>query len=699
MANTRQKSQGIMNSLRMYISGRKAKKEAERQKYREQYGPTLGDTARDVGRQTVDNARDIAETVTVTGYVIYDNTKQKAADFYDKSKDKAQELSDKFIEASGRAKDAVTERVQVVRDNISLKREMYRERVNNFFNKVTDKYNAMKDAMAQRYQNSKETVLDKYNEAKDAVKMGATAVVGAGAMAYDKGVAAGTALKEKATNTVETGRRSVAERLSQFADKLNPDIDTSVSENTNDANIDNNIPTDISEQGRNDELGVGTPTTYSRRARLTSEALGDAHNINDSKSVTDSGLDDLSKPSEPRYTAKMSVSEPNKIQNKVALTSDGKAVSFGEMTNPNAQPPQGHLHLEGVPDTVSKASTESHDMTDKGAHVTVPEATVSNSLVSDKDVDALSSKQAGKAINRSIKALKSGDKDEALNRFAEWYMSLDNQNRDIVKDVLDNKKEPTDVIGNAQAYRTRYGFDPKVGAIAFFNALREPTMETHLATQDLKQATNDIDTYIDAKNKIEWADAVMSNVEGEYSFLNENKNNALLHNNVYDGDIDEPVRTDTTPRLDTPAFVKEPDSEKVEFKHRGPAVLNKVSISDINTEFNRPLYEPVGPGDMDDNNDKPLNKGKFGWDKSFNGFAKQVPDTEPIMADPEGEVFLQSEHPDITFTANDVNTLKDLDETESKSHTKAHENDFGLTAADFASLQETEQQSEAPFAL
>jgi len=386
-------------------------------------------------------------------------------------------------------------------------------------------------------------------------------------------------------------------------------------------------------------------------------------------------------------------SEPNEIQNKIALTSDGKAVAFGEMTNPEAQPPNAHLHLEGEPDTISKGSTKLHDVADKGAHVTVPEATVakgaqvtvpeatvSNSLVSDKDVDSLAGKQAGKAINRSIKALKNGDKEEALNRFAEWYMSLDDQNKEIVKDVLDNKKEPTDVIGNAQAYRTRYGFDPKVGAIAFFNALREPTMETHLATQDLKQTTNDIDTYIDAKNKIEWADAVMSNVEGEYSFLNENKNNALLNNdNVYDGDIDEPVRTDTTPRLDTPAFVKEPDSEKVEFKHHGPAVLNNDNVydGDINTEFNR---------------------GGQGFEKPFTGFAKQVPTNEPIMADPDGEVFLQSEQPNITFTHNDVKELKDLGKSETKSQAEEN-NDFGLTAADFASLQETEQTSEAPFAL
>ena len=191
----------------------------------------------------------------------------------------------------------------------------------------------------------------------------------------------------------------------------------------------------------------------------------------------------------------------------------------------------------------------------------------------------------------------------------------------------------------------------------------------------------------------------MSNVEGEYSFLNENKNNALLNNdNVYDGDIDEPVRTDTTPRLDTPAFVKEPDSEKVEFKHRGPAVLNKTLIGDINTEFNKPLYEPTHPFDMDDNNDKLFNRGGQGFEKPFTGFAKQVPTNEPIMADPNGEVFLQSEQPNITFTHNDVKELKDLGKSETKSQAEEN-NDFGLTAADFASLQETEQTSEAPFAL
>ena len=687
MASTRQKSRGIMSSLRAYTAGRRAKKEADRQKYREQYGPTLGDTVRDVGRQTADNARNVAETVAVTSYVIYDDTRQKASDLYDKSKDKAQELSDKFMEVSGRTKDAVTERLQSVRDNIALKRDMYKERMNNFFNKVSDRYSAMKEAMVERYHNSKETVLDKYNEAKQAVVNRATMAVGAGAMVYDKGVAASAAIKEKASDTVEQGRRSMAERLNRFADKLNPDV---ISDDAND--FTNNIQNDVPD--------VAPEMEYSRRAKNATDNIADARNLDDTNVSNGRGdlsrgnlSDGSSKPSEPKYTAKVTQSEPNEIQNKIALTSDGKAVAFGEMTNPEAQPPNAHLHLEGEPDTISKGSTKLHDVADKGAHVTVPEATVakgaqvtvpeatvSNSLVSDKDVDSLAGKQAGKAINRSIKALKNGDKEEALNRFAEWYMSLDDQNKEIVKDVLDNKKEPTDVIGNAQAYRTRYGFDPKVGAIAFFNALREPTMETHLATQDLKQTTNDIDTYIDAKNKIEWADAVMSNVEGEYSFLNENKNNALLNNdNVYDGDIDEPVRTDTTPRLDTPAFVKEPDSEKVEFKHHGPAVLNNDNVydGDINTEFNR---------------------GGQGFEKPFTGFAKQVPTNEPIMADPDGEVFLQSEQPNITFTHNDVKELKDLGKSETKSQAEEN-NDFGLTAADFASLQETEQTSEAPFAL
>lgn len=651
MASARQKSRGIMSSLRAYTAGRRAKKEADRQKYREQYGPTLGDTVRDVGRQTADNARNVAETVAVTSYVIYDDTRQKASDLYDKSKDKAQELSDKFMEVSGRTKDAVTERLQSVRDNIALKRDMYKERMNNFFNKVSDRYAAMKEAMVERYHNSKETVLDKYNEAKQAVVNGATMAVGAGAMVYDKGVAASAAIKEKASDTVENGRRSMAERLNRFADKLNPDV---VSDESND--FTNDIQNDVPE--------VAPEAEYSRRAKNATANIADARSLDDTGVSNDRGdssrgnlSEGSSEPSEPRYTAKVTQSEPNKVQNKIALTADGKAVAFGEMTNPEAQPPKGHLHLEGEPEKTFK---ELHDVADKGARVTVPEATVSSSLVSDKDVESLAGRQAGKAINRSIKALKNGDKEEALNRFAEWYMSLDDQNKEIVKDVLDNKKEPTDVIGNAQAYRTRYGFDPKVGAIAFFNALREPTMETHLATQDLKQATNDIDTYVDAKNKIEWADAVMSNVEGEYSFLNENKNNALLHSNpVYDGDIDEPVRTDATPHLDTPAFVKEPDSEKLSV----PSSQKDISKT---------------PG--------------------YTGLAKQVPTDEPIMADHDGEVFLQSEQPDITFTHNDVKELKDLGKSETKSQAEEN-NDFGLTAADFASLQETEQTSEAPFAL
>lgn len=693
MASTRQKSRGIMSSLRAYTAGRRAKKEADRQKYREQYGPTLGDTVRDVSRQTADNARNVAETVAVTSYVIYDDTRQKASDLYDKSKDKAQELSDKFMEVSGRTKDAVTERLQSVRDNIALKRDMYKERMNNFFNKVSDRYAAMKEAMVERYHNSKETVLDNYNEAKQAVVNGATMAVGAGAMVYDKGVAASAAIKEKASDTVEQGRRSMAERLNRFADKLNPDV---ISDDAND--FTNNIQNDVPD--------VAPELEYSRRAKNVTDNIADARNLDDTNVSNGRGdlsrgnlSDGSSKPSEPKYTAKVTQSEPNKIQNKIALTSDGKAVAFGEMTNPEAQPPKAHLHLEGEPNSISKGSTKLHDVADKGAHVTVPEATVakgaqvtvpeatvSKSLVSDKDVESLAGRQAGKAINRSIKALKNGDKEEALNRFAEWYMSLDDQNKDIVKDVLDNKKEPTDVIGNAQAYRTRYGFDPKVGAIAFFNALREPTMETHLATQDLKQTTNDIDTYIDAKNKIEWADAVMSNVEGEYSFLNENKNNVLLHNNqVYDGDIDEPVRTDATPKLDTPAFVKEPDSD-VKSQVDEPFSFTEYLRNQSNELENHIKDTYVNLAFKDDTPDK------------HGALAKQVPTNEPIMADPNGEVFLQSEQPNITFTHNDVKELKDLGKSETKSQAEEN-NDFGLTAADFASLQETEQTSEAPFAL
>lgn len=693
MASTRQKSRGIMSSLRAYTAGRRAKKEADRQKYREQYGPTLGDTVRDVGRQTADNARNVAETVAVTSYVIYDDTRQKASDLYDKSKDKAQELSDKCMEVSGRTKDAVTERLQSVRDNIALKRDMYKERMNNFFNKVSDRYAAMKEAMVERYHNSKETVLDKYNEAKQAVVNGATMAVGAGAMVYDKGVAASAAIKEKASDTVEQGRRSMAERLNRFADKLNPDV---ISDDAND------FTNDI----QNDVPDVAPEMEYSRRAKNATDNIADARNLDDTNVSNGRGdlsrgnlSDGSSKPSEPKYTAKVTQSEPNKIQNKIALTSDGKAVAFGEMTNPEAQPPKAHLHLEGEPDTISKGSTKLHDVADKGAHVTVPEATVakgaqvtvpeatvSKSLVSDKDVESLAGRQAGKAINRSIKALKNGDKEEALNRFAEWYMSLDDQNKDIVKDVLDNKKEPTDVIGNAQAYRTRYGFDPKVGAIAFFNALREPTMETHLATQDLKQTTNDIDTYIDAKNKIEWADAVMSNVEGEYSFLNENKNNVLLHNNqVYDGDIDEPARIDATPKLDTPAFVKEPDSD-VKSQVDEPFSFTEYLRNQSDELENHIKDTYVNLAFKDDTPDK------------HGALAKHVPTNEPIMADPNGEVFLQSEQPNITFTHNDVKELKDLGKSETKSQAEEN-NDFGLTAADFASLQETEQTSEAPFAL
>lgn len=693
MASTRQKSRGIMSSLRAYTAGRRAKKEADRQKYREQYGPTLGDTVRDVGRQTADNARNVAETVAVTSYVIYDDTRQKASDLYDKSKDKAQELSDKFMEVSGRTKDAVTERLQSVRDNIALKRDMYKERMNNFFNKVSDRYTAMKEAMVERYHNSKETVLDKYNEAKQAVVNGATMAVGAGAMVYDKGVAASAAIKEKASDTVEQGRRSMAERLNRFADKLNPDV---ISDDAN--NFTNNIQNDVPD--------VAPEMEYSRRAKNATDNIADARNLDDTNVSNGRGdlsrgnlSDGSSKPSEPKYTAKVTQSEPNEIQNKIALTSDGKAVAFGEMTNPEAQPPKAHLHLEGEPDTISKGSTKLHDVADEGAHVTVPEATVakgaqvtvpeatvSKSLVSDKDVESLAGRQAGKAINRSIKALKNGDKEETLNRFAEWYMSLDDQNKEFVKDVLDNKKEPTDVIGNAQAYRTRYGFDPKVGAIAFFNALREPTMETHLATQDLKQTTNDIDTYIDAKNKIEWADAVMSNVEGEYSFLNENKNNVLLHNNqVYDGDIDEPVRTDATPKLDTPAFVKEPDSD-VKSQVDEPFSFTEYLRNQSDELENHIKDTYVNLAFKDDTPDK------------HGALAKQVPTNEPIMADPNGEVFLQSEQPNITFTHNDVKELKDLGKSETKSQAEEN-NDFGLTAADFASLQETEQTSEAPFAL
>ena len=146
--------------------------------------------------------------------------------------------------------------------------------------------------------------------------------------------------------------------------------------------------------------------------------------------------------------------------------------------------------------------------------------TVTEPEVSDvRDIIEETPKRVQKSVNKTIRDMRHGDKDQLIAEFATWYDSLDDYSRQNVRDVLSGKREPRDVVAEAQQFRTKFGLDAKVGAIAFFNALKEPLSKDVLSVNDMKQIVSDMDIYAQAEAVIVKANKTMTDIENKYHFL------------------------------------------------------------------------------------------------------------------------------------------------------------------------------------
>ena len=127
--------------------------------------------------------------------------------------------------------------------------------------------------------------------------------------------------------------------------------------------------------------------------------------------------------------------------------------------------------------------------------------------------------QTSKKVNNTITDLRHGDKSLLVAEFATWYDSLNDESRQTVRDVLNGKRQPTDVVRESQQFRTKFGLDAKVGAIAFFKALKEPLAKDVLSVDMMKEVVSDMDTYAKAEAVIARASRAMSDIENKYTFL------------------------------------------------------------------------------------------------------------------------------------------------------------------------------------
>lgn len=151
--------------------------------------------------------------------------------------------------------------------------------------------------------------------------------------------------------------------------------------------------------------------------------------------------------------------------------------------------------------------------TEKRETVTEPEVSDVREIIEENP------KRVQKSVNKTIRDMRHGDKDQLIAEFATWYDSLDDYSRQNVRDVLSGKREPRDVVAEAQQFRTKFGLDAKVGAIAFFNALKEPLSKDVLSLNDMKQIVSDMDIYAQAEAVIVKANKTMTDIENKYHFL------------------------------------------------------------------------------------------------------------------------------------------------------------------------------------
>lgn len=220
--------------------------------------------------------------------------------------------------------------------------------------------------------------------------------------------------------------------------------------------------------------------------------------------------------------------------------------------------------------------------------VVEPEVTVEPEVSDVREIIEETPKRVQKSVNKTIRDMRHGDKDQLIAEFATWYDSLDDYSRQNVRDVLSGKREPRDVVAEAQQFRTKFGLDAKVGAIAFFNALKEPLSKDVLSVNDMKQIVSDMDIYAQAEAVIVKANKTMTDIENKYHFLPDVHTAEVLET-VEDKVVeDKPVETAKEIVEEKPVeTVKEVIEEKP--VHEEPAPFAGETIAPFASETVEPL--------------------------------------------------------------------------------------------------------------
>lgn len=261
--------------------------------------------------------------------------------------------------------------------------------------------------------------------------------------------------------------------------------------------------------------------------------------------------------------------------------------------------------------------------TEKRETVTEPEVSDVREIIEETP------KRVQKSVNKTIRNMRHGDKDQLIAEFATWYDSLDDYSRQNVRDVLSGKREPRDVVAEAQQFRTKFGLDAKVGAIAFFNALKEPLSKDVLSVNDMKQIVSDMDIYAQAEAVIVKANKTMTDIENKYHFLPDVHTAEVLET-VEDKVVeDKPVETAKEIVEEKPVeTVKEVIEETP--VHEEPAPFAGETVAPFASETVEPLTQAPFAQAFDDNYYDSLSTGA-------------IPEALPVLEDNDFQSLMELE--------------------------------------------------------
>lgn len=261
--------------------------------------------------------------------------------------------------------------------------------------------------------------------------------------------------------------------------------------------------------------------------------------------------------------------------------------------------------------------------TEKRETVTEPEVSDVREIIEETP------KRVQKSVNKTIRDMRHGDKDRLIAEFATWYDSLDDYSRQNVRDVLSGKREPRDVVAEAQQFRTKFGLDAKVGAIAFFNALKEPLSKDVLSVNDMKQIVSDMDIYAQAEAVIVKANKTMTDIENKYHFLPDVHTAEVLET-VEDKVVeDKPVETAKEIVEEKPVeTVKEVIEETP--VHEEPAPFAGETVAPFASETVEPLTQAPFAQAFDDNYYASLSAGA-------------IPEELPVLEDNDFQSLMELE--------------------------------------------------------